>query len=44
MAYMNETDNQTSSRLRTGRIVAILCIAWWIASVGGIIYVINSTV
>ncbi len=43
MSYMNETDDQAAKRMRKGRIVAIMCIAWWIASIGGIIYVINAS-
>ena len=43
MAYINETEQDTNSRQRTGRIVAILCVLWWIASIGGVIFVINSS-
>jgi len=42
MSYMAESDGQTNNRVRTGRIVALLCITWWIASIGGIIFVLNT--
>ena len=43
MSFINETDGESNSRVRTGRIVALLCIAWWVVSVGGIILVINTS-
>lgn len=43
MTFINETDGESNGRVRTGRIVAMLCIAWWVLSVGGIILVINTS-
>ncbi len=42
MSYMAESDDQANLRWRKGRLVAFLCIAWWIASIGGIIFVLNT--
>jgi hypothetical protein len=36
------TEEEFNSRTRSGRLVAIACIAWWVATVGGIIWVINA--
>jgi hypothetical protein len=36
------TEEERSNRMRTGRIVAAVSIAWWIATIGGIIWVINA--
>ncbi len=36
------TEEELNSRARSGRLVAIACIAWWVATVGGIIWVINA--
>ena len=41
MAYVQETSEELSRRIRNGRITATIAISWWIASIGGIIYVIN---
>ena len=41
MAYMKETADQVGRRLRNGKIIAVLALTWWMASIGGIIYVIN---
>ena len=43
MSYITETIEQSNRRLRVGKIAATLAIAWWLASVGGIIYVINQS-
>lgn len=43
MQYVHETDQQKSQRIRNGRVAIALSLAWWIASIGGIIYVINAT-
>ena len=42
MAQIHETAEDVSRRIRNGRITAGLAIAWWVASIGGIIYVINN--
>jgi hypothetical protein len=42
MTYMKETADETSRRLRNGKITAFLALAWWVVSIGGIIYVINN--
>ena len=34
--------NSNSSHAK-GMIVAVLSVLWWIASIGGVIYVINAT-
>ena len=36
------TDEEMNNRARTGRLVAIACVAWWVVTVGGIIWVINA--
>ena len=36
------TEEELNARTRSGRLVAIACLAWWIATVGGIIWVINA--
>ena len=41
MAYMKETADEVGRRLRNGKITALLALTWWMASIGGIIYVIN---
>lgn len=43
MEYAYETDDQRSRRQRTGKIAAAIAVSWWVASIGGIIYVINAT-
>ena len=43
MSYTHETADQRNKRIRNGRIATILCVAWWAISVGGIIFVINTT-
>ena len=43
MPYVEETADQRSKRIRNGRLAILLSVAWWIASVGGVIYVINTT-
>ena len=43
MPYVDETSEERSKRIRNGRIVATVSVAWWIISIGGIIYVINTT-
>ncbi len=35
------SEAELNRRKRTGKIAAILSVAWWIASIGGIIYVIT---
>jgi hypothetical protein len=42
MAYVRETGDELSRRMRNGKITAFLAITWWVASIGGIIYVINN--
>jgi hypothetical protein len=42
VAQFQETADETSRRLRNGKITATIAISWWIASIGGIIYVINN--
>ncbi|MGI9422347.1 MAG: hypothetical protein ACR2PA_04080 [Hyphomicrobiaceae bacterium] len=37
-----ETSEEKDRRLRNGRMAIILSFAWWIVSIGGIIYVINA--
>ena len=37
-----QTEEELNRRARSGRLDAIACIAWWIATVGGIIWVINA--
>ena len=39
---MSETSQETAGRLRAGRTVAMVSIVWWIATIGGIIWVINA--
>ncbi len=36
------TEEELNSRARSGRLVAIACITWWIVTIGGIIWVINA--
>jgi hypothetical protein len=43
MPFIDESNNQRNNRMRTGRIVALACITWWVLSIGGIILVINTT-
>lgn len=43
MDYIHETDEERSRRQRTGKIAAAVAVSWWVASIGGIIYVINAT-
>ena len=43
MPYTHETADLRSKRIRNGRIAVILSVAWWVISIGGIIYVINTT-
>lgn len=38
---MSETQAQRNTRVRSGRIILLLSIAFWIASAGGIILMIN---
>ena len=40
MAYVEETETQRNNRIRLGRLAAFCAVAWWVASVGGIIYVV----
>ena len=42
MTQIHETADEASQRQRNGKITAAIAIAWWIASIGGIIYVINN--
>lgn len=42
MARIHETTEETSRRLRNGKVAATVAVSWWIASIGGIIYVINN--
>jgi hypothetical protein len=42
MSYVRETSDELSRRMRNGKITAFIAIAWWVASIGGIIYVINN--
>ena len=37
---MQETPEQKSKRVRTGAIVAVISIGWWIVSIGGVIWAI----
>ncbi len=37
-----ETEEERSQRQRKGRIVAIASILWWVATIGGVIWVINA--
>lgn len=39
---IQETDEQKSKRVRTGMIVAIVSVCWWVISIGGIIWTINA--
>lgn len=43
MAHIQETQDNISNRLRNGKIAVTLAVGWWVASVGGIIYVINQS-
>lgn len=43
MEYIHESEEQKPQRQRTGKIAAAVAISWWVASIGGIIYVINAT-
>ncbi len=43
MPSIHETAEQKVRRIRNGRITIFLALAWWILSVGGVIYVINTT-
>ena len=43
MEYVHESDEARSRRQRNGKIAAAVAISWWVASIGGIIYVINAT-
>lgn len=40
---IEETADQRTHRVRKGRLAIFLSIAWWVVSIGGIIYVINTT-
>lgn len=42
MPHITETSAEQNSRIRTGRLVALACIVWWIASIGGVIFVLNT--
>lgn len=42
MAYVRETSEELSRRMRNSKITATIAVAWWVASIGGIIYVINN--
>lgn len=42
MAQLQETAGEITQRSRNGKITATLAIAWWVASIGGIIYVLNN--
>ena len=42
MDYARETSEELSRRMRNGKITAFIAISWWVASIGGIIYVINN--
>ena len=37
-----ETQEEKSKRTRAGQMAIILSLAWWVVSIGGIIYVINA--
>ena len=39
--YNVETDQERDVRIRNGRIALVLCIVYWIVTVGGIIMTIN---
>jgi hypothetical protein len=41
LAYETETNDELSRRMRNGKITAVLAVAWWVASIGGIIWVLN---
>lgn len=43
MSYTPETESERSRRIRNRYIATILCFGWWFVSIGGIIYVINSS-
>lgn len=36
------SEQELSRRQRLGKIIAVVCAAWWVASIGGIIYVIQA--
>ncbi|MFT5507253.1 MAG: hypothetical protein ACI89J_000317 [Hyphomicrobiaceae bacterium] len=42
LAQLQETAGEITQRSRNGKITATLAIAWWVASIGGIIYVLNN--
>ena len=41
--YAPENEAERGKQIRNGRIAMLLCLAWWIASIGGVIFVINTT-
>ena len=41
MSDAEETPEMRSQRIRKAQIAIIVSFAWWIVSIGGIIYVIN---
>ena len=43
MTSVYETDDDRRKRARNGRLAITLSLAWWVISIGGIIYVINTS-
>lgn len=41
MSYIPETDDELGRRKRNGLITGVLALGWWVASIGGIIYMLN---
>lgn len=39
---MSETSAKRSARIRNGRIAMIASFSWWILTIGGIIFMINT--
>ena len=40
---VHETAEERRNRTLKGIVVAVLCVLWWVASIGGVIYTINTT-
>ena len=43
MSDAEETEEMRSQRIRKAQIAIFVSVAWWIISIGGIIYVINAS-
>ena len=43
MSDAGETEEARNLRIRKARLAVLVSFAWWIVSIGGIIYVINAS-